>query len=85
MQLTSTDIDTMKRCAKRELDKRENFYPKWIAAGKMTQEKADFEIEGMKKIYEYFCWLQTHQEPAQQALFNTNAFEKHKSMYDFEP
>jgi len=69
MQLTSTDIDTMKRCAKRELDKRENFYPKWIAAGKMTQEKADFEIEGMKKIYEYFCWLQIHAGAEQQKLF----------------
>lgn len=69
MQLTQTDIDEMRRCAKRELNKRINFYPKWIAAGRMTQEKADFEIAGMKKICDYFDYMQIHAKPEQQTLF----------------
>ena len=69
MQLTLSKIDNMRRCAKRELDKRKNFYPKWVAAGKMTQEKADFEIQGMSEILEYFEYLQIHQSPEQQTLF----------------
>lgn len=59
----------MKRCAKRELDKRKSFYPKWVAQGKMTQEKADFEIQGMSEILEYFEYLQIRQSPEQQSLF----------------
>lgn len=59
----------MRRCAKRELDKRKNFYPKWVAQGKMTQEKADFEIQSMQEILDYFEYLQIHQSPEQQSLF----------------
>ena len=83
MQLTQTDIDEMRRCAKRELNKRLTFYPKWIAAGKMTQEKADFEIAGMKKICDYFDYMQRNIEPEQTSLFNTNDFTKNKSMYEW--
>lgn len=83
MQPSQTDIDEMRRCAKRELDKRMSFYPKWIAAGKMTQAKADFEIAGMKKIYEYFDNLQRNIEPEQTSLFDANDFAKNKSMYEW--
>ncbi len=69
MQVTKNDIDEMRRCALRELNKRKNFYPKWIASGKMTQEKADFEIQGMQKIVDYFNWLDIHTGPEQQNLF----------------
>jgi len=69
MQITLTKIDSMKRCAKRELNKRKSFYPKWIEQGKMTQEKADFEIQGMQEIVEYFEYLQLHSTPEQQTLF----------------
>lgn len=69
MQITLTKIDSMKRCAKRELNKRKSFYPKWIEQGKMTQEKADFEIQGMQEIVEYFEYLQLHTTPEQQTLF----------------
>ena len=69
MQITLTKIDSMKRCAKRELNKRKIFYPKWIEQGKMTQEKADFEIQGMQEIVEYFEYLQLHTTPEQQTLF----------------
>lgn len=69
MILTLSKIDNMRRCAKRELDKRKNFYPKWVAQGKMTQEKADFEIQSMQEILDYFEYLQIHQSPEQQSLF----------------
>ena len=69
MQLTLSKIDNMRRCAKRELDKRKSFYPKWVASGKMTQEKADFEIQSMQEILDYFEYLQIHQGPEQQSLF----------------
>ena len=67
--ITLSQIDSMRRCAKRELEKRKNFYPKWIAQGKMTQEKADFEIQGMQEIVDYFDWLQIHSVPEQTKLF----------------
>ena len=69
MKLSNADIDEMRRCAKREYGKRLNFYPKWVAAGKMTQAQADFELGGMKKICDYFDWLQIHATPEQQTLF----------------
>lgn len=67
-QFSHKDIDFMRRCAHRELDKRKTFYPKWVANGKMTQEKADFELKGMQKICEHFDLLQI-KNPEQQKLF----------------
>ncbi len=69
MQYTKSDFDEMKRCAKRELNKREHFYPLWVQKGKMTQEKADFELQSMKKICEYFDFMQLSSDPEQQKLF----------------
>lgn len=66
---TESDFDIMRRCAKRELGKRKNFYPKWVQAGKMSQKEADFEIEGMNLICDYFDWLQIHNPSNQQKLF----------------
>lgn len=68
-KLTLNEIDLMRRCAKRELNKRKYFYPKWIESGKMTKEQSEFELEGMKKIVEYFDWLHIHTSPEQQKLF----------------
>ena len=51
---TPSQIDAMRRTALRELDKRRNFYPKWVKAGKMTQGKADFELKAMQDIVDYF-------------------------------
>lgn len=66
---TPSQIDAMRRTALRELDKRRNFYPKWVKAGKMTQGKADFELQSMKDIVDYFNWLQIKTGPEQQTLF----------------
>ena len=64
-----TKIDSMRRTALRELDKRKRLYPKWVQAGKMTQGKADYELESMKEIVDYFNWLQIHTAPEQTKLF----------------
>lgn len=69
MNPTPSQIDAMRRTALRELDKRRNFYPKWVKAGKMTQGKADFELQAMKDIVDYFNWLQIRTGPEQQTLF----------------
>lgn len=37
-------------CLKREVAMRENAYPRWIKNGKMTQDKADYEIRIMRSI-----------------------------------
>ncbi len=39
-------------CAMREVEKRKAVYPRLIAAGKMTNEKAQAEIECMQSIVE---------------------------------
>jgi hypothetical protein len=39
-------------CAEREINKREQVYPRLVASHKMTQGKADHEIECMKAILE---------------------------------
>ena len=38
------------KCALRELHHRRRAYPRWIVAGRYTQEKADFEIAIMSAI-----------------------------------
>lgn len=37
-------------CVKRELALRRNVYPGWVRNGKMTQAKADHEIECMADV-----------------------------------
>jgi len=39
-------------CVEREIKMRERVYPRWVAAGKMSQEKADLELEVMRAIAE---------------------------------
>ena len=41
-------IRKLKDCCAREAALRVNVYPKWVKAGKMTQEKADEEIRLMQ-------------------------------------
>ena len=69
MNPTRTQIDSMRRTALRELDKRRRCYPKFVQAGKMSQTKADYELESMKQIVDYFNWLQIRLGPEQQTLF----------------
>jgi hypothetical protein len=43
-------LDDMIGCAKRELALRQRAYPKWVANGRMNQDKADKEIAFMGAI-----------------------------------
>ena len=38
------------KAARRELGKREKHYPEWVRCGRMSDEKARYEIECMKAI-----------------------------------
>jgi len=44
----SVPIDEQIRCVEREIGMRERVYPRWIEAKRMTQKKADQEIEAMR-------------------------------------
>lgn len=48
----SVSIDRQINCAKRELSMRLGVYPRWVANGRMSQEKADDEIAAMEAIIE---------------------------------
>ena len=48
----SVSIADQIACVKREIAMRESAYPKWVANGKMKQEKADAEIATMKAVLE---------------------------------
>lgn len=51
-------------CVRREVGMRERVYPRWIAAGNMTQAKADREIEAMKAVLATLVRLQEQREPS---------------------
>ena len=57
-------ITKWKNCVGRELGVRKNVYPKWVNNGRMTQKKADEEINTMREIYEYFKELESQCEVA---------------------
>jgi hypothetical protein len=44
-----TDEDKLK-CLEREIGMRKSVYPRWVYAGKMTQDQADREIACMEAI-----------------------------------
>ena len=44
------DIDDQIDCVRREINKRKAVYPRLVAAGKLTQEKADLEIKLMRGV-----------------------------------
>jgi len=72
------DIPEQIQAVRRELQKRRNFYPKWVSKGKMTQKKADYEIQSMEAVLltlqvlqEGITWYTKDQEkPDQKELFN---------------
>ena len=46
------DIYEQIKCVEREIAMRERAYPRWVSQGKITQAKADQEINTMKKVRE---------------------------------
>lgn len=64
-------IDEQMKCVQREIRMRENVYPKWVAAGKMSPAKAESELAMMKAVLETLKakWLTEPKAPkAQQEL-----------------
>lgn len=55
-------LTEMLACALRELSLRKSCYPKWIEQGRLTQEKADHEIECMRSIIDRLEMLRTLSE-----------------------
>ena len=49
-QLFAITIDEKIQCLKREISMRKIAYPGWVLRGKLTQVKADREIEVMEAI-----------------------------------
>ena len=45
-------LDDQIRCVGREIGLRRNVYPKFLASGRITQEKADYEMAAMEAVYE---------------------------------
>ena len=45
-------IDAQVKCLQREIAMRQRVYPRWVAAGRMTQAKADEEIATMRAALE---------------------------------
>lgn len=82
------DFETIKKlkdCCSREAALRVNVYPKWVALGKMTQEKADEEIRLMRLAAACFNKLLEGKAPeVQKQLFDVKPYEapKKQSMYD---
>ncbi len=46
----SIPLEAQLACVYRETALRERVYPRWVAAGRMTQAKADAEIAAMKAV-----------------------------------
>lgn len=77
-------IRKLKECGSREAALRERVYPKWVAAGKMQQEKADEEIRLMRLAAACFNKILEGKAPeVQQQLFDTTEFQKTSSMYEY--
>jgi hypothetical protein len=43
-------LQDMLGCARREVAMRESVYPRWVASGKLKQDKADLELRLMRGI-----------------------------------
>lgn len=46
----SITLEQQIACVKREISMRERVYPRWILAGKLSEGKAEFELEAMKAV-----------------------------------
>lgn len=54
--------------ARRELDLRKEAYPKWVAAGRLSQEQADRQVARMEAILQTLGWLQRNETRIREAL-----------------
>jgi hypothetical protein len=50
------DLGDMASCVRREIQKRLAVYPKLVAAGKLSQAKANLEIATMRRVLALVMW-----------------------------
>lgn len=48
-------------CVSREIHMREHVYPRWVQAKKMSQNKADYELQTMREVLYSLTKLQTQE------------------------
>lgn len=58
------DLPKQIACVEREIGFRERVYRRWVEAGKMKQEKADYEIAAMKAVIETLKAEQAKRQPS---------------------
>lgn len=51
------DIDIKIRCVKREIKRRKKFFPLLVADGKLSKDRAEFEIAAMQAVLETLTQL----------------------------
>lgn len=54
-------IERQIECIRREVNMRRRVYPRWVAAGKMSQAKAAEEIEVMEAVQAHLGSIQAGQ------------------------
>ena len=72
MRLTASQIDKFRRFVLRKLKRCEQVYPKFVAAGKLSQGEANEDLTTLQEMQNYFNWLQIHAEPEQQKIWSNN-------------
>ena len=53
MEWHDIDLNDLLGCCRRELALRQRVYPKWVAKGSMSENKAEKEIEQMRSVVEF--------------------------------
>lgn len=48
--VSAPSIEQQIACVEREVKMRHRVYPRWVADGRMTQQKADAEIAAMEAV-----------------------------------
>ena len=66
--IPTSRLETLIRCARREVGMRERVYPGQVAAGRMTQARADQELAEMRGILSLLTGLQHHLPSLRRAL-----------------
>ncbi len=56
-------LDDQIACIRRELSMRQRVYPRWVDDGRMTQAKADHEVNTMMAVLATLERLQQQQRP----------------------
>jgi hypothetical protein len=60
----SATIDTQIKCVEREIAMRRRVYPKWVEAGRMSENKSIYEIATMEAVLETLKKAKAAEEPS---------------------